>query len=209
MNRINVRKSLTERIVQIVRSYSRAACEQVRLQWERFDIDGNSEINFSVQDAENVVTSAIVATGMKAWLLEYGKGSKMERSTESNPFLAEYISGSVTDGAGDPLFNPRRLQLGFAVLGRPKGRYLDIDDTSHYSTGRMEGWVLEFVMGRRMPFYIDTISPKYIIKNILFGENGNGGIIAEVNKEILNAVNEVTAEVFAQFPSEFVIVKGQ
>ena len=72
--KFDVRKFLTERIREIVKEYSRTACVMVTGQWSRYDVDGEAEIGFSVEKAQEIVTAAIVANGMKAWLLEFGKG---------------------------------------------------------------------------------------------------------------------------------------
>ena len=201
MAKLNIRQRLLDRIKKIVVDYARAACNQVRQQWDRYEADGNAEINSSVETAEDVVTAAVVATGMKAWLLEYGKGSKMVKSTTENPFLEEYISGVVKETSGDPLFNPKRIYHGLALIGRPEGIYSDLDDIYYYSYGHVDN--------RKIEQWIPPLPPRRVIKTVLFGQDGNGGIISEVNKEILKAVNEVAAEVLARFPTEIVIAKGR
>ena len=202
---VNVREKFLKRFKAIVKMYCRVACEQVRQQWARHDeADGNSEIRFTVEDAEAVVTAAIIATGQKAWLLEYGKGSKMEQSTAENPFLEEYLSGEVTGGDGESLFNPRRLDRDLAVLGRPAGAYLDLDDNIHTSNGFLEGWQLEELGGRLGDFNIDVFPPRKIIKNILFGQN-NDGLIAEINEEIFKAKEDIIFEIMSKFPKKIVI----
>lgn len=198
---------LIKKISAILRNYSRVACEQVRQQWSRYDVNGLSEINFKVEDAEAIVTAFIWAAGQKAWLLEYGKGSKMERSTIENPFLAEYLSGAVTDAGGDPLFNPERLQRGMAIIGRPFGLYCDLDDVIHFSSGYLEGRMLEPVEGRQFPFAIEPLPPRKIIKNVLFGQN-NDGLIAEINKEIAEAMLEIAADIMSMFPREIVLMRS-
>lgn len=203
--KFDVRKFLTERIREIVKEYSRTACVMVTGQWSRYDVNGEAEIGFAVEKAQEIVTAAIVANGMKAWLLEFGKGSLMETDREKNPFLDEYISGNVTDITGDPLFNPARKHEGMTILGRPKGVYLDIDDNIHVSSGFMEGWNLErreVTMGGVIPF-----RPMFIIRKILLGENDSGGLIQLMNKDIADAFYEVLSRIFVEFPKEIVLYK--
>lgn len=201
------KERLIKKIGQILRNYSRVACEQVRQQWSRYDVDGEAEIDYKVEDVETVVTAFIWAAGQKAWLLEYGKGSKMERSTTENPFLAEYLSGSVTGIDGEPLFNPDRLQRGLAIIGRPFGFYLDLDDVIHFASGYLEGALFEPVEGRKFPFTFEPLPPRKIIKNVLFGQN-NDGLIAEINKEIANAIIDTAVEIMSNFPKEIVLMRG-
>lgn len=206
--KFNVRKFIAERIAQIVKEYSRVACDQVRQQWSRHDVNGESEIGFTVEEAESIVTAHIVATGMKAWLLEYGKGSKMERNRKINPFLEEYISGVVTDASGDPLFNPKRIYHGLALIGRPVGIYADLDDIFYWSHGRFDNRNIEAgTAGITNRWEQEPMPPRLIIRNILFGQDGKGGIVGEVNKEIHNAFAEALSNIFAEFPTEIVIRK--
>ena len=201
----DVRKFLVERIRELVKEYSRTACAMITGQWARYDVDGEAEIDFTVEQAQEIVTAAIVANGMKAWILEFGKSSLMERDREKNPFLDEYISGSVTDLTGDPLFNPARKHEGMAILGRPKGVYLDIDDKIHISNGAWEGVNLEEIpptIGGVIP-----LRPMFIIRKILLGENDSGGLIQLMNKDIADAFYEALSKIFVEFPKQIVLYK--
>ena len=201
---------LLEKIKHIIRDYSRAACELVRQEWN-YEADddryGNAEISYTVEDAQAAVVAVITAIGQKAWILEYGKGSLMEKSAEENPFLEDYISGKATGADGLPRFNQRRIERGFAILGRPKGRYLDLDDVEHFSTGTFDGWSVQVTPYTPMKFGIDPAYPRKVIKTVLFGKNDDG-IIAEMNKEIEKAVLEIAAEMlWKQFPKKLTIHK--
>lgn len=200
--------SLLKKITKIVRDYSKAACEQVRQEWARSaDEEGKAEIKYTVEDAENVVIAAIYATGQKMWVLEYGKGSKMETASIENPFLDEYLRGQVKGADGKPLFNRERLGQGLKILGRPKGTYLDLDDAEHKTSGTFAGYVLESSEENASPYAVSVLPPRKIIKNVLFGQN-NDGVIAEVEKEINKAVGELALKVMSTFPKTIKILKG-
>ncbi len=207
----NFRRKLFLAIKRILKEYSRAAVAQVKQQWARYEVDyrihqSAAAINFKLEDAEAIVTAAIVATGQKAWLLEYGKGSKMETDAEKNPFLEEYIRGRVVGSDGKPIFNPERLKKGLAMLGRPKGTWRDLDDYEHKSRGTQEGVDIEHEEGEKGGRYRVPKPPQYIIRKILFGEN-NDGIIASVNDEIQRAMNDVVVESMSKLPTEIKILR--
>lgn len=63
---------------------------------------------------------------------EYGKGSLMDRA---NPNLEDYINS--------PYFNKERLAHDLAILGRPKGKYVNIFGKEVVSSGKLEGHDLE------------------------------------------------------------------
>lgn len=196
---------------RILKKYSQAAVKQVQQQWSRYEVGSREDqskaaINFTVEDAEAIVTAAIVATGQKAWLLEYGKGSKMERNAEINPFLEDYIQGRVVGSDGKPIFNPARLEKGLAILGRPKGEWRDIDDRVHKSNGAWEGIDIEHEEGKKGGRYRVPRPPLLIIRKILFGEN-NDGIIADINAEIQAAVNDIILSTFRIMPTKITIRK--
>ena len=200
-----LQEKLMTKIKRILVQYSRAACAQVRVEWSKYDdADGEALIDFEVEDAEALVVATIFAEGQKAWTLEFGKGSKMEKSTSDNPFLEEYLNGNVGGYDGVPFFNPERLSRGLAILGRPKGTYLDLDSRVHRSSGSMEGWNLEEASGNFPRLDINAFRPRRIIKNVLFGQN-NDGIIAEVNQEIFKAIRDCIFEITNVFPKKIVI----
>lgn len=192
------RNKLLKKIAKILRDYSKAACELTRVEWSKLDAEGNADINFKVEDAEAVVVATIYAHGQKAWILEYGRGSAMEKSQEENPFLEEYLQSSY--------FNPERLKRGLSILGRPKGSYLDLDDKYHFTTGAIKNWNLELLAPSVKHLQVDPLPPRRIIKRVLFGQN-NDGIIAEIDKEILKAVAEIAFEMFAKIPNKITIHK--
>ena len=200
-----------KKIRQILKKYSQAAVTQVRQQWARYEVDyrskeSDAKINFTVEDAETAVIAAIVATGQKAWLLEYGKGSKMETDAEKNPFLEEYVRGRVVGSDGKPIFNPARLKKGLAMLGRPKGTWRDLDDYVHKSNGAREGVDIEHAEGEKGGRYRVPKAPQYIIRKILFGENNNG-LIASVDEEIAKAMCDLAVAAMSKFPETIKMVR--
>ena len=128
----------------------------------------------------------------------------METSTSENPFLEEYLNGNVSGYDGVPFFNPARLSRGLAILGRPKGTYLDLDERVRSSSGFMEGWNLEEASGDFPRLHVNAFRPRRIIKNVLFGQN-NDGIIAEINQEIFKAIQGCIFELMNVFPRRIVV----
>lgn len=70
---------------------------------------------------------------MKAWVLEYGRGSNMA-TKKDNPYLDRYI--------GSRFWNDKRPQVDgrwgkqYAIYSRPKEpQYIDIDYHKHYGSG--------------------------------------------------------------------------
>ncbi|MCM0758512.1 hypothetical protein M7775_08000 [Sporomusa sphaeroides DSM 2875] len=94
------------------------------------NIPGNADIEFTTVIAFDKVISKISASGMKAHILEYGKGSLMDKD---NPYLSEYMNSS--------LWNPNRRD--YDVSGRSKGWYRNADGELMYSDGRAKGRSLE------------------------------------------------------------------
>ena len=192
---------MIERYKRVVEKYLRAAIEQVKQQWGAYPNSyGNAQIDLIEKNSTiDVIAFIITAFGQKMWLLEYGKGESMASSSE-NPFLQEYLSSG--------LYNDAREKASRKVLGRPKGTYLDLDGNLHTSHGRFEGIPLQEIGIQK---FIDNqiglpLKPKYIIRNILFGENGKG-IISEMKAELQQVTSDIVTEIFSKFPKRIVILE--
>ena len=96
-------------------------------------VTGNTEVTVDLPyvSAGNVV-QYIRAQGRKAWILEYGSGSK---SDTDNPYLDSYVS------SGD--FNGYRSRSDMRIRGRDAGEYSDLDGGTQVSSGRNAGKDLE------------------------------------------------------------------
>lgn len=106
----------------------------IERRWENSGgVTGTTEVNVDLPyvSAGNVV-QYIRAQGRKAWILEYGSGSK---SDTSNPYLDSYIS------SGD--FNEYRSRSDMRIRGRDAGEYSDLDGGTQVSSGRNAGKDLE------------------------------------------------------------------
>lgn len=190
----NFGNQLLTKVRKIVRSYCKAATDQIKQQWTAVNnIDGEARVRQEdLPIAQDAIARAIVATGQKAWIAEYGKGSLMNDVSE-NPFLQDYINS--------PLFNRlRKTAFGatLSVVGREEGEYPLIDGGTGYSHGLLAGKELETWKGQ--PLY-PPISGKHIIKHTL------DDLIPQMEEEIQEACADTLMELLARFPKEIKIAK--
>lgn len=183
---------LLTKVRRIVRSYCRAAVDQVRQEWTAVNnVDGNAKIKEEkLEVAQDTVARAIVATGQKAWIAEYGKGSEMDKSTSENPFLEDYLNSNI--------FNRERIGHALAVVGRPRGTYTDLDGKEHFSYGTLKGVEIETWYGQPL---MTPISGKHIIQHVL------DDLMPQMQEEIQGACSDVLIELLARFPKEIKIAK--
>ena len=175
----------------VVQRYCKAAQEIVVQRWASLDnIDGNASIrDMELTVAQDVVARAICATGQKAWIAEYGKGSLME--TKDNPFLSDYVNSS--------LFNKDRLGHALATVGRDYGYYEDLDGKRHFSHGGLKGKVIETFYGQPLFF---PIRAKHVIKETV------KSLEPELYKEIQEAIANVITNAVKEFPKKVIIYAG-
>ena len=106
----------------------------IERRWENSGgVEGNAEVSVDLPyvSAGNVV-EYIRAQGRKAWILEYGSGSK---SDTGSPYLDSYVS--------DKNFNHYRSKGDMRIRGRDAGEYSDLDGGTQVSSGRNAGKDLE------------------------------------------------------------------
>ena len=82
--------------------------------------------------SEGNIVTYIRAQGQKAWILEYGSGSK---SDTSSPYIDSYVS--------DKNFNHYRSKGDMRIRGRDAGDYKDLDRNPQVSSGKNAGRDLE------------------------------------------------------------------
>ena len=124
-----------DKIGNIVQSYGDKLVSDINRTWNSLNsIDGNADATFKIISTQkDSVVGRLEATGQKAWIVEFGKGSLMDNEAY-NPYLSRYKH------------NPRRwnkLRKGHFVTGRPKEPYQDLDNNIHYPSGRLAGRNLE------------------------------------------------------------------
>jgi hypothetical protein len=110
---------------------------RVKARWSaQSSIEGIKEIHSDIKPfIGNLVIAEINATGMGAWISEFGRGSNME-DAQDNPYLNEYLRGDN--------FNQWRLHSSrIPIMGRSEGEYKDLDGKTQYSSGKMQGMDLE------------------------------------------------------------------
>ena len=106
----------------------------IERRWEnRAGVEGNAEVSVDLPYVyAGDVVEYIRAQGQKAWILEYGSGSK---SDTSNPYIDSYVS--------DKNFNHYRSKGDMRIRGRDAGDYKDLDRNPQVSSGRNAGKDLE------------------------------------------------------------------
>lgn len=98
---------------------------------------GKSDLQKMSENEENIFRRKVIGQA-HAIIDSYGKGSLMDAD---NPFLAQYRSS--------PLWNPERNDL--AIVGRPKGYYINIFGRKVWSSGRKAGLNVEAKMKPQAP----------------------------------------------------------
>ena len=131
----------------------------------------------------NEISVTFIASGQKAWILEYGKGSLMD---SDNPYLGEYKSNS----------NWNQYRKGNAVTGRGAGEYQDLDGNTHYSSGKAIGRNLEAI-GKEEYF---PSGPLHIIRESIHEH------MLLIQEDIMSTVALFSVDLFvSNFPKEITI----
>lgn len=169
-------KVLVKRIKKVISEYTKEAQTRVKQMWSQYnDKDlGNAMLGVLIDaDLTGIVSATISAVGQKFWVLEFGRGSLMERDREENPWLDSYLNSDV--------FNKDRIGHDYAIIGRKKGSYKDLDGNEHKSTGTLEGVNLETWYHSKPYDY--PIAPKRIVQTVLYGDNDNG-LLSEMREAL-------------------------
>ena len=181
-------KQLLKKIRSIVTRYIKVAYTQIEQQYTIEDTtDGEAHLLIAdMTVAQDTVARSLIAYGQKAWILEYGKGSLMETNPDDNPFLADYIKGDN--------FNKARVNNAYAVTGRKRGEFYDLDGNKHTSHGNLYGKNLETWIDKKTGNQaVYARAPKHIIKHVLFG-SGNDGLLHMMGEEIQQAMIELLSD---------------
>ena len=150
------------------------------------------ELNYDVvlSSSKDMLNMVFLSKGQKALILEYGKGSLMERTPKGNPSIYEYLHGTI--------FNKDRLKFNLETVSRVKSSkdakdeyYLDLDEKLHKKgttvlrsreTGKdIDGNIVD---KKPNPLF-QPLEPKHLIR--------------ETIKEFMNKIIEdVTSQVIAK-----------
>lgn len=174
-------------------------CYQVEMKWDSKILPQNDGVRQIETDtmmvSEGIVSIDLVASGMAAWIAEYGSGHLMDNM---NPYLKQYMSSKY--------WNPERVFDGNEFIGRAYGDevYGLQDGVDHISTGRMEGFRLEHATksraasGRILEAY-EAAPPMHIIKEEI--EATMPIAIKEINQKVCALVGRT---VFSTISSNFI-----
>lgn len=173
----------------LVKSYCNAAKSQIEQEWSAIsNIDGEADItDEELTVASDIVARSLCAWGQKAWIAEFGKGSLMDKSSSENPFLDDYENSEQ--------FNKARLGHALSVVGRPAGKYTDLDGKEYKSGGNLYGKVIEDVSTSRGYPYA-PIRGKHIIKQVIDTD------ISMLQDEMQDAIGDICLELMREFPKE-------
>ena len=193
-------KKLQRQIRDKVNEYAKIARDMVKEELGRYNDPslGKGKVKATapvVADIGGMITQDLIAEGNKVWVLEYGRGSEADTDPASNPFIDEYINSKD--------FNKWRLANGFAITGRERGEYFDLDNNLRKSTGSAVGINLEQWHSTK-EYY--PIPPFRIIDKILNGD-GDSGLLRELREALCDVVYEVYAEDMIANLKEEVIIK--
>ncbi len=195
-------KVLQREVKKKIDEYTRIARGMVKAEWSKYTGGIYSDLGEAklfltpvIADSQGMVVRDILASGQKAWILEFGRGSLMETSSAENPWLDEYVESSD--------FNKWRKGNAFAITGREKGsKYYDLDGKGKnggtepfVSTGTLKGVNLEEWHSTKE---YAPISPMKVIQSVLYGSGDNG-----IMRELENALLEVMADVYQRYFTEF------
>lgn len=127
---------LSTAISEVLAIHTEIICKRVKSRWNSQSIQGRAEIH---NDLPKIVGGLVIATieasGQKAMISEFGRGSLMDTSAD-NPYLNEYLRS--------PQFNQWRFHSSrMPIMGRSPGEYTDLDGNTQVSTGKMQGLDLE------------------------------------------------------------------
>lgn len=182
-------KLLLRKMRSLVKSYCSAAKSQIKQQWESTSkIDGEAHItDEELEISADIVARSLCAWGQKAWIAEFGKGSLMDKSTSENPFLDDYENSAQ--------FNKARLGHALSVVGRPAGKYTDLDGKEYKSSGNLYGKVIEDVSTSKGYPYA-PIRGKHVIKQVIDED------ISMLQDEMQDVIGEICMELMREFPRE-------
>jgi hypothetical protein len=180
-------EDLTARLNALLRKWALKIIYDVQREWGNHPTPGEAHISFVSNMLAGEVTATLIASGQKAWILEYGKGTLMDLS---NPYLAEYQS--------NPNYN--RYRKFNEVAGRGPGVYHDLDGNEFTSSGKAVGVNLEtvaFVTGK------DEFLPSEPLHLIFYSILENRQLILD---DIAETFALYTVELFVTaFPKEITI----
>lgn len=207
----DLQEKLTIAFSKTLGKYLQIAKTRIQTQWRRYDtIDGKTpKVNVQAFSniSTNIASAILTASGRKAWIIEFGRGSLMETDEEQNPWLSEYIN------SGNPMgFNTARLSRGMAILGRPAGEYYDLDGGIQVSHGRAEGRDLEQwrdrkrKAGRYATYELVKIRlpipPYHVIRDTLYTDK----LIEKMEEELINTgYNVICNELIKSTPKRVII----
>lgn len=169
----------------IINTWSKIICERVKLKWGNArGVQGNAEINYSISVAtSSLISSSIFSGGMKAWILEKGSGSLIDRDNED---LMSYINSD--------LWNKYRSNNDYKITGRDAGDYKDIDGNTQISSGALAGRIIE---SSRPSSNFKAILPMHIIQTEI------DHCLIEIQEEVMNAVSDIVLDnIMLKFPKE-------
>jgi hypothetical protein len=169
-------------IYDIVDKYAKKIVNEVMNEYSKFNnINGNANSDYILNIARNEIALQIFSSGQKAWILEYGKGSRMD--TDTNPYLQEYWYSEFR--------NPLRYTT--TIVGRPEGYYQDLDGETHYSHGGMVRKGKALPVERKTmpdsPFYAQPAM--HVLRELIVGPNG-----------YLNDILDELLDILIQYPYE-------
>lgn len=146
---------MNEVVVKVLLKWANWVCAEVYREWDKHNVDGKAEIKFEImENTMDLLVGQFQATGQKAWICEYGKGSAMR------PPDADFKNYRASKVWND-------YRNGRAVQGREAGPYEDLDGNEYWSSGQNKGKNLELFGDDKYK----ALPPKMIIHNVVMDHN--------------------------------------
>lgn len=163
-------KDIRADLLEVIKQYSQVIVSEIERSYEGSTISGQGIAGFTNPEmvADQIMT-IIFGAGQKAWILEYGRGSKMDKN---NPHLGSYKYD-----------NP--LRTSETIVGRPAGEYPDLDGIEQISSGKKAGLPVE---SPRENSRWHPTEPQHIIEEAILGKDGHGGLLPEIMNSLADVI---------------------
>ena len=162
--------TLQDVISQVLLRYGKIINDRVVNKWRAYgEVTGNARALPPTIDNQiaNTILLNLSYSGQKAWIVEFGKGSKLDKN--DNPFLEAYKK-SANFNRTRLIGKLNSLTPDFAITSRePKSVYKDLDGKSHVASDKFPkaGFNLEYWIEKYHPELMNhfSFSPKRIIQD--------------------------------------------
>lgn len=180
---------LRDDIKDILLNYMTKHGYRIVSEWHKdFMTEGNAQLKIESIQTKRGVRGLYVAWGQKAWIMEHGKGSKMDDES-ANPDLASYKHSKYwnTEREGTEIRSRHR-----SVNGQGWG-YLDLDNNKHRGSGMgMPHGINVEEQGGRFHGAVEPLPARHVIKEEITKDNAiDKAMLDEIDSVMTGAVDDI------------------